>query len=357
MKKLLFILLFFTEAAMAQVTMQPGLPAMGLVQKSQLWNVLLVNNGPLPYNVKLDIVLTDRSTGLETMTATSGIFELKPGAKQLNMNLAAPVQYNYLGIAVDSRIQNLLPPGTYTACYLLVATGLKEVTLGEECVSFDVEPLSPPMLIFPSDSSILKETPSQFSWIPPTPAGMFNNLRYEVIITAINEGQKAAEAIEENLPFFNDGNQLMTNLVYPAASNKLEKNQWYAWQVIAKDDKSYAGKSEVWVFKMDSELKDPGNINTSYAALKSVAEMAGVYYFSGNKLNVKYYSFEPAHSGLIRLTSLNGTPIKEVRLNVVYGDNLFSIDLDKNFHKGDLYSAELIALNGQKYSTMFSINK
>ncbi len=165
MKKILCTVMtamFFSVAGYAQITMQPAIPAIGLIQKNQLWNVLIVNNSGNQYNAKLDLILTDRTTGLEILTAGTGQFILNPGTKQLNADALMPIQYNSLNSLFDSRLQGLIPVGNYTACYSLTGIGIKEGLLSEECISFDVEPLSPPMLIFPADSSSLEPTASQF---------------------------------------------------------------------------------------------------------------------------------------------------------------------------------------------------
>ena len=344
----------FLQSLSAQITIQPGLPAAGMMQKNQLWNVLVLNNSNSYYNARLDLVLTDRATGQEMMTASTGFFEIGNGSKQLNADLLSPIQYNYLSSAMDNRIQGLLPAGAYTACYALHAKGLNELDLAEECVSFDVEPLSPPLLIFPADSSLLNENPAQFSWIPPTPAGMFNYLKYEILITQVNEGQNANEAIEENIPFYTAANQLTTSFNFPGISGSFEKNKWYAWQVIAKDDKSYAAKSEVWVFKVNNEsvitLK-----NADYLLLAEANTAQGVNYLSEAILNVKYYSYDKAHVATININTINGKNVFSRQQKMVYGENYFTIKLNAQIKKGEVFIIEYTNPAGNKSKTLFSI--
>ena len=47
LKKILLLSLFVQGIiwADAQVMMQPQLPAQGLIQQNQLWNILVINNG------------------------------------------------------------------------------------------------------------------------------------------------------------------------------------------------------------------------------------------------------------------------------------------------------------------------
>lgn len=358
--KRVFILicgLLLSAVIRAQVTIQPNVPIAGLVQKSQLWNILVVNSGTASYDCRIELVLRDRATGQEVFTATTGLFVLPPGAKQVNVNTLNPIQYNYLVNTGTNSLQGLIPAGMYTACYIVRASTVDKTTpLAEDCIQFDTEPLSPPMLIFPTDSSELEASPAQFSWIPPTPVGMFDRLQYDVLITEVKEGQKADEAIQQNLPFYSDGNVFSNFLNYPSSAQGFEKDKWYAWQVVARDDRSYAGKSEVWVFK----VKDPKKTEaspSSYVLLKSVGADQGTYYLNSDKLNIKYYSYDRAYTATIRLKRSDGKLVQEIKQKTEYGDNLFSFKLGNNFREGQLYVIELTDPQGKTHTALFGIQR
>jgi len=294
MKKFLTVSVLLTAAitATAQVSLQPVVPAVGMIQKTQLWNVLIANSSSEPYNCRLELVLKDRSSNLEVFTATTSVFALGAGAKQFNINSLGPVQYNYLSPGFDAKQTGLLPVGNYTACYSLTGTGEKAISLADECIQFDIEPLSPPMLISPADSSLLETAPAQFSWIPPAPDGMFSRLNYEIIITPVNEGQTATEAIQENVPFYSQGNLTANFLSYAAAYQAFEKDKWYAWQVVARDDRNYAGKKDAWVFKMNADgTKVIGEGKHVYDGHDQDHTVEGPKFF---KRNGYYYLFPPA---------------------------------------------------------------
>jgi hypothetical protein len=248
-------LLMGLVVANAQVQIQTTLPTVGLVQKNQLWNLVMINSTAAPLSGRLELVLVDRQTSQELMTASSAEFSLAKGSTVLNVNKAGPVDYNYIGIEPDKNINTLLPVGAYTVCYSFVRNpGTdKSETLAEECADFDIEPLSPPLLSFPADSSLLETAPTQFSWMPPSPFALLGRLHYEVVITEVQPSQQAAEAVEENIPLFSNTQAWNNFITYTGAQPAFEKEKWYAWQVIARDDNNYAGKSEVWVFKVVKE--------------------------------------------------------------------------------------------------------
>jgi len=357
MKKFLTVSVLLTAAitATAQVSLQPVVPAVGMIQKTQLWNVLIANSSSEPYNCRLELVLKDRSSNLEVFTATTSVFALGAGAKQFNINSLGPVQYNYLSPGFDAKQTGLLPVGNYTACYSLTGTGEKAISLADECIQFDIEPLSPPMLISPADSSLLETAPAQFSWIPPAPDGMFSRLNYEIIITPVNEGQTATEAIQENVPFYSQGNLTANFLSYAAAYQAFEKDKWYAWQVVARDDRNYAGKTDAWVFKMNADKATPVINSSSYLSLGKEGNVQGINYTSNHLLNIKYHSYDKAHTAEIIFLKNGKQLIKKIEQKVIYGDNFFTVRLNNRFVEGQVYTIELTDESGRKYSALFSI--
>jgi hypothetical protein len=362
MKKIFlgFAILLLAEQLVAQVTMQLSVPATGMIQKNQLWNVLVVNPTNKQYDCRLELVLRDRITGQEVMTATTGQFTIASGSKQLNATVLSPIQYNNILSGIDTRLQGLLPTGSYTACYASSSITLKETNLAEECISFDAEPLSPPMLIFPADSAELDNAPTQLSWTPPTPEGMFDRLHYEIAITEIKDGQKAPEAIQENLPFYADGALYTNNMNYPGTATSFEKDKWYAWQVVARDDRNYAGKSEVWVFK----VKSP-----SIGQL--IVEQAPF-----TKMRKDNPDKGIAPNGILKLSYINETADSFAQVNIIEpgnqnkiiasftvalkpGENLLENNVKKKFHlqEGVIYQAELINSRKEKWVMQFEVRE
>jgi hypothetical protein len=317
-----------------------------------LWNILVVNNGGTAYNnCRLNLILRDRLTGQEIFTASTALFNIASGAKQFNINTLSPVQYNYLAGIGNNNLQALIPVGVYTACYSLSGYSLKDVTLAEDCVQFDAEPLSPPMLIFPADSSALDNKPNQFSWTPPTPAAMFSQLHYEILITQVQEGQKADEAIQQNIPFYTEGGLFNSLLNYPGSAWAFEKDKWYAWQIVAKDDKSYAAKSEVWVFKINTGTKT----NTDKEAFAEVKPFySGKKYYFTSSINFSFsnpYTTKPLDYSITSVAT-NKKLIHLPTIKMVEGLNQVSIEVGKikGIQKNEQYVIEIYNLgSGTQY--------
>ncbi len=352
------LLLILQGYAGAQVTLQPILPATGLIQKTQLWNIVLVNSSASHYSCRLAITLYDRGTNREVLSATSSEFLLDAGAKQLDLNSLNPVQYNYLTQGQESKLPGLIPAGNYTVCYLLTSEGDKVTNLAEECTPFDVEPLSPPLLILPADSSVLETFPVQYSWMPPSPDGIFDGLNYEILIAPINDGQKAEEAIQQNLPVFSQAGLVSNFLTYSLTYPSLEKDKWYAWQVIARDNNNYAGKTEVWVFKLSENHSAKTGEGIPYVKLESsssklaVAENGIIKIVVDNDAGQKKMEFQ--------VYSLNGNKKRQFisfKAKLRPGENFLQYDLRKKFSlkEGETYQVKAVNFHGESLRGTFIV--
>lgn len=355
MKKIIFtsLLLLIVRSGFTQVTIQPTLSSTGLVQKDQLWNLVVVNAGNINYDCRLKLILQDRLTGQEIFTATSSQFNLPSGVKQVNINTVNPVQYNYLTGNQQAGFHSLIPVGAYSACYILTSVS-KDANIAEECISFDAEPLSPPILMFPVDSSRLEAAPTQFSWVPPTPVAMFEKLRYEFLVTEILQGQNAGEAIQQNLPVYNPGNLSANALNYPGSVTPFEKDKWYAWQVIARDDRQYAGKSDVWVFKIGSEPDSKPSPQDTYLLLQ--ANIKATYRLNKKELHLKYFSHLKDYKGQITFSDDKGNVIRTDNLKIKQGENYFDFQLTRQFKSNTVYQVLLTDTENRSHSLTFRLN-
>ena len=359
MKKVagLFLLMAVTMIARSQVTVQPTLPSSGVLQKSQLWNVLLLNQGAAEVSCHVELTLRERSIGQEVLSATSSSFTLPKGSKQLSISNLSPVQYNGTSRMASRGSEDLLQVGNYIACYDIVAEDDKLGKLASECVAFDVDPLSPPQLSFPQDSTRLSIQPTQFTWIPPTPALMFEDLSYDIVFAEILPGQKPVEAIEQNASYYTEHSVRSNILNYAGSYRSFDKEKWYAWQVVAMDRNGYAAKSEVWVFKMDSVAAEAATLKSkSYLKLKQYD--IGIGIAEKSKLRIDYYSFDLEYDGEIIISDLAGKEIEKSRQKIFYGQNLMTITINTSKYKEDqLYKVSITDKSGSSFSTFFKVIK
>ncbi|MBS1564500.1 MAG: hypothetical protein JST39_08915, partial [Bacteroidetes bacterium] len=226
MNKYLFLLSLMTAlvtALPAQVLINLQLPPSGVTVKSQLWNFSLINTATTTYDIQVEITLTDLRNNQRILTGTSRMLSLPRGAKMIKPSDVAPVSYNVTGQGVDASPDGFLPVGRFMACFsvLRINSDLAE-RIAEECETIEVEPISPPILVMPSDSERVSMNRPLFTWIPPTPFTLFANLRYNWKLAEVSPLQTGATAIQQNVPLMYQTDLGMTNYQYPMSSAPLD---------------------------------------------------------------------------------------------------------------------------------------
>jgi hypothetical protein len=250
---LLLLMLVTGNLLQAQVSMTLQVPPSGVVQKNQLWNMVLVNNGNQPIVLGVDLTLLSTVDNRPVMTASSRQWQMAKGVLQLKPADLAPIQYNYLSsiFNVDLNPNGLLPIGNFIACYsVYTKTDKQKVPLVEDCVPVEVQPLSPPLLNLPANEAVVETAYPQFNWLPPAPLQLFNNLSYDFILVQVNKGQSITEAIQQNIPVYNAHHLDKSFLNYPASNKSLDTGRIYAWSIVARNNGQFVAQSETWTFRV-----------------------------------------------------------------------------------------------------------
>jgi hypothetical protein len=359
-KRFIFLCAVFTTACLhGQVTLSLQVPPAGVMQKNQLWNMILVYTGDNPMNVYVGLSFLNAKDNRPLMTATTRPFLITKGARQLSATDIAPVHYNYLSslFDVDRSPDGFLPIGNYKACYT-VYKNEKDILapMAEDCIPVEVQPLSPPLLNTPADASAIETPYPQFTWLPVVPMNLFNNLNYDLLLVEVLPGQTKGDAIQKNLPLYNIGNNKTPYNNYPASNKSLDTGRVYAWRIVAKNEDEFVAQSEVWTFKVTRESKpktDPKN--DSYVLLQN--DLEGVYIIKENTLHIKYFSFEKAFETNVFFTDENGQNIHREKRAIIQGDNYLDFKINGRFQADKIYQVTLIGLDNKKHVLRFSISK
>lgn len=339
-----------------QVTVSVQFPPGGMIQKEQLWNVVLMNNNKEALDVILTLDIQDAVTGQSVLSAATRNFYLNKGVKMFSFRDAQPIQYNYLTTELMA-IGSFIPLGSYVACYRVIENSYEKGSpVADECVRLNITPLSPPLLNTPADKSIVESNYPQFSWFPPSPYEMFNSLSYEIAVVEVLNGQSSTEAILYNVPLYTNSNIKNPFENYPTSFSSLQPGKTYAWQVTARNGTNYAAQTEVWSFTIKAAETFKKEItNTAYIALRSKHEPAGISYINGKTLFLKYYSFDKDHEAAVRFFANDGKLVKEIKKNIVYGDNLFQIQITNEFKGNSSYSVEITDIQSNIHYAKFHI--
>lgn len=352
-KCIFFVFSFMPLFLAAQIAVSVQLPSAGMIQKDQLWNLLLVNNTNDLFEASVSLNLQDAVTGQTVLSASSRTIFLGRGIKSLGIRDLEPVQYNYLSADIAG---NYIPLGSYVACYRIIKNGTKPEPVADECVRVIINPLSPPQLNTPADKEVLTTPYPMLTWVPPSPAAMFNNLNYAISIAEVGKGQSPADAVLYNVPVYSTANIRNTFQNYPPGYSSLQPGKLYAWQVKANNGFNYSAQTEVWTFTIQAD--DSAKIvpaDAAYIVLQSNPDRSGVNYISDKNLLIKYYSFDKGYETVVSILTDEGKVMQEIKQKIVYGDNFLLFRLNHFFQKGKVYRVQIAGQENAVYSTRFSI--
>lgn len=370
MKKSFYLflaMLFALLTSHAQVVIQLQVPPLGLCIKPQLWNLALMNGTKDPLTVRIQTVITDVASNQQVLSGTTRAFLLPSGAKQVQVKDVQPITYSSGSslYAIDPSPDGFLPIGIFNICYTLISTqkvGAEE-PLAETCETFEIEPLSPPMLVLPGNNDFAETTRPFFNWLPPSPYQLFANLRYDFTLVELFPTQSAADAVQQNIPVAAQGNITLNTYQYPLTLPELDSSKTYAWRIVAKNGMMPVGNSETWTFKVKRYGIDSSASQSRGYFTKLRREDDASYVIAGDKLRFSYEHETSDSSVAIKLTDITGAVRKEVALDdnamkVKYGQNFISFDLQPlsvvNKH---IYTLELINARNEKWYIKFEYRK
>ena len=364
-KWLLFCLLLIgiLGSIHAQVSMTLQVPPTGVLVKNQLWNMVLVNSGNSTILARVNLVLLDVQTNQPVITAVSAPVSLSKGARQLQARDLGPVQYSYSIPAsrVDMDPNGMLPAGRYQACYTIVNIQKANNTLVENCIQINVDPLSPPLLNTPANEDKVITPYPQFTWLPPTPVGLFNDLAYAMIIVEVLPGQGKGDAIQQNIPVNNAVYTKNMYWNYPASGKSLDTARIYAWRVVALNSGKAVAMSDIWTFRVTSNKPAAVTVNEApYVEVKR-AEDASIA-TAGNVLRITYDNAAADSVIAYTITSLEeaGNPVvQEGQLSLLFGQNQLQIPLRKNkkLQQQKVYLLRFKNSRNENWTVKFTINK
>lgn len=311
--------------------------------------------------------MSDAATGQTVLTGTAPALVLQPGANTITPGRVAPVAYTAgVGYTIDGNANGFLPVGVFNICYVLTRWN-NDISdeLAEECITAEVEPISPPQLLQPGDSDRVLTKRPFFTWLPPAPVTVFTNLTYNMTLVEVQPMQSGLDAIQQNSPLLNPSNIAFTSLQYPLSMPELDTGKTYAWRVTANNNGSPVANSEVWSFRVplpDHYTSNAAASNGSYAALKRVIDAS--YIITNHSLRF-YYTHELADSTVqynitaISTSSRRPLTTEDSLLHVVYGTNYITLSLDdvSGITDKHMYLLELISSKKEHYYLRFEYRK
>lgn len=351
------LLLWRLLPAHAQVTFSVQAPLSGLVQKSQLWNMILVNTSNRTLKVNVGMSILNAKDNRPVLNAVSGTILLNNGARQLSSADLAPVQYSYLSPTadIDRNPDGFLPIGNYKICYTLSKTEKDQnFPLAEDCILLEVAPLAPPQLNMPADTSVVETSYPQFSWLPATPYNLFSDLNYNLVLVEVMPGQSKTDAIQKNIPLYNASSVRTVFHSYPTSAKSLDTSRLYAWKVIAKNGDEFAAQTEVWTFRLAANSKPAADsMANGYAVLSE--DLKGEYLAKGDNLFVKYTHNGSAAPIQFTLTDTKGNILRQENHWLIPGENFLRFPLNGKWEQDKSFLLSVFGSDNKKQVLRFRI--
>lgn len=364
MKKIISILLLIVSLqSRAQVLLNLQIPFSGVYIKSQLWNFSIINPGSQNISIKIEMTFSDAVNGQQIFTASSSVFTLNQQVTMLQAADFAPIVYNVVNsnYNIDTNPNGFLPVGQFDVCFAVMEIHAETTEkLTEQCEGIEVEPISPPLLIAPSDGEVTDYTKPLFTWVPPAPFANFNNLTYDWVLVEVTGNQNPSDAIEQNLPIYSEQGLTNNSLLYPPSLPDLDTSKVYAWQVGANSSNNAIAKSEIWTFKTRLYGLDTLYANTDafYTALRKVNDAS--YITSTGIVRFEYMNEIKDSIAFINFYDLNSTSRSSLNaalmpVNLRFGQNFIRIDLGtlNGIVHGHIYLLELINNKNEKWYLKF----
>jgi hypothetical protein len=366
MRYILFLPLFLCAlCGHGQVSVNILVPPSGMMDKQQLWNIIVTNIEPAALSVQLQVNFSELSTGQPVFSASTGPVLINAGTKQLSASTIGAVQYNSLNgnYRIDPGPTGLLPVGSFMVCYDFLILKYNKVV--QECQPLNIPPLGPLLLNQPVNGSTVQELHPLFTWLPPSPVQSLTNLRYDVKYVEVLSNQSAADAIQDNIPLFITRNVVSGNYQYMQSAPALLPGRTYAWQVTAMNNQSEIAKSESWSFTTKQETSPVifSKPDPSYIKLKKGGAQDGYAVFTNN-IRFDYLNETTDNIWKVRVEDLSEARHESFMLvldstKLSRGQNLVNYDAaaDRRFVDKHQYLLQVINSRNEVWQLRFEYRK
>ncbi|MBS1563274.1 MAG: hypothetical protein JST39_02745, partial [Bacteroidetes bacterium] len=258
----------------------------------------------------------------------------------------------------DGDPNGMLPAGGFQACYTIVLSG-KNQPLVENCIRVNVSPLSPPLLNTPANEATLSTPYLQFTWLPPTPPNIFNDLSYAFTLVEVLPGQGKADAIQQNIPVYSPGFVRDLYVNYPSSFHPLDTAKLYAWRITALNGRQPVAASDIWTFRISTPR--PARIPVEaepWVALKRGLEPAAASAKENLKISYDNAAADSIAAYTVMAIDVPGNPVvQQGTLALRYGPNLVQLALQRSagYETGKLYLFRLVNSRNEVWSVKFTI--
>lgn len=310
------------------------------------------------FNATIRIIISEDKAGQIAEINSSSIY-IKRGITSFNRSVLGTMRTKFStnSIAAMLRQTGKLPEGEYEYCYELSPLeekpGIQDYY--ENCFHYNLQPLSPLLLIDPMDEEKICNQKPAFVWQAPMPINLA--AKYRIIVVERKEKQTAAEALSFNQPVINVSGLTQSRINYPMNIKELEKGKSYVWQIYYSINNLLLTRSEIWAFKIECDEETPGREDNSYREVNH--QINGDFFIATGKL--KFAINNAYNDGVLEYNIVNLNKIEKSiknlpQLKLITGLNKYELNLSEylDFKEGEHYQLEIQLPNGQKSYLRFT---
>lgn len=189
--------------------------------------------------------------------------------------------------------------GYYIAC-LTLENSFGTILAANICSNFTILYPSAPQLIFPVNNDSIETNVNYptFQWMPIIVPPAYQ-ITYTLKIVEMLQGQIPSQAINSNIPLYENNQLQLSTFTYPIEALPLEQGRRFAWQVQVLDQYGFPptqndGKSEIFTFTKKKEgpqfVQNPVSLTapSNNAAIKTNTPVFSWDFIPPNGINTNY---------------------------------------------------------------------
>lgn len=356
---LMVLCALFLPSTYGQVIINFTIPNPIEVKHADLYNILILNSDNVSRRVNIRCGLNFGTTSVFQSEVND--ITLVSGTNQLSQMVFQETNVVYSNEERFSFFRNnqTLPAGNFKWCIQVIDPVTKE-KIGSECFNITVEPLTPPLLVFPINQSVIPNSNPTFIWLGPGPQIKGDQFLYDIKVSEILGAQTPLDALTRNFGHIQVSNLTELQFPYPFNSPTLENGKKYAWQVIAHNSLGKTLKTDVWIFSVYQDTAKEEKVIFYEAALIPRTTLDGSFVNIAREIKLDLSSWNSSEMSY-KVTDVGGKVVINNDQGLVQKESgqRFKLDFSTQnilVHKGT-YTLEVIDAKGDKGFISFKYYK
>ncbi len=310
------------------------------------WNIDVMKSDQTNLSIQLKVTLQS-SQGKLLVEAFANTITLTNAVTNLNIQTVTvnKIQYYDNEVQRSNQITGSFPAGNYQYCIYALNTITGEVKT-QQCNNITIRNLTPPVLIYPFNSTTIQEKNPMLTWLSPGANTAGLSINYTLTLVELYPKQNAIDGLLRNRPLLYQNKITTTSLQYPFNAPPLAYGKNYAWQVEAYDASQQSlGVTEIWSFTLAPDSVKVVEVNNDQSYIDITQSAANAAYYAKGVLKIKYNTRQYPTRLTYQVLDANEQVMNnnESVLMALTKENWYDVDMESALHlkHGQRYRFEL----------------